>query len=353
MVPKLQQFTNGTGPLIYQTTQSVHPPAYHVPLYTESGPNSMNHTIYQHHRNIARVLDTSKHTKREKKQYYVNTAHLLYAYSNKRTICSAESTTDTKPVLSFTQRNYVLTDRSDIAEQYKRCINPSYIRPTRPKPETQHTCPECKTANRTLIVQLMDSTMQCMECGFCYYEPVLSSTPSYKYTRTARPTITLYKRINHFNDWLSQFQAKENMIIPDVVYANIIREMTKQRQSDITTARLRRLLRKLKLNKYYEHIPRIMHRLQGTSPPKISRHIENQMRCMFRQIQDSFMRHSPKSRKNFLSYSFVLRKFVRLLGLNNLVSHFPLLKSRSKLYQQDVIWRHICADMGWRFDPSM
>ena len=74
---------------------------------------------------------------------------------------------------------------------------------------------------------------------------------------------------------------------------------------------------------------------------------------MFRLIQEPFTKHSPKTRKNFLSYSFVLRKFVDLLGLTELKKSFPLLKSRSKLYQQDKTWALICKDLGWEFKPSI
>ena len=42
-----------------------------------------------------------------------------------------------------------------------------------------------------------------------------------------------------------------------------------------------------------------------------------------------------------LSYSYVLHKFVELLGLNEYKACFPLLKSRAKLHEQDLIWRNI------------
>ena len=62
---------------------------------------------------------------------------------------------------------------------------------------------------------------------------------------------------------------------------------------------------------------------------------------------------SKKTRKNFLSYSYVIRKFLELLGEDKYISYFPLLKSREKLYQQDVIWKGICAKLKWAFYPSL
>jgi len=58
-------------------------------------------------------------------------------------------------------------------------------------------------------------------------------------------------------------------------------------------------------------------------------------------------------RKNFLSYSYVLHKFCQLLELDHLLKHFPLLKSREKLHQQDKIWKLICRDLQWEYIPSI
>ena len=65
------------------------------------------------------------------------------------------------------------------------------------------------------------------------------------------------------------------------------------------------------------------------------------------------MKHCPKDRKNFLSYSYVLHKFVQLLGLDEFLACFPLLKSREKLHQQDQIWKKICEELKWEFIKSL
>ena len=66
-----------------------------------------------------------------------------------------------------------------------------------------------------------------------------------------------------------------------------------------------------------------------------------------------FFKHCPDTRKNFLSYSYVLYKFCELLELDHLLQYFPLLKSREKLQQQDVIWKSICKDLEWEYIPSI
>ena len=96
-----------------------------------------------------------------------------------------------------------------------------------------------------------------------------------------------------------------------------------------------------------------MNRLNGVQAPVLSREVEDKLRFMFREIQPSFIKHCPKGRSNFLSYSYVLYKFCQLLELDEFLPCFPLLKSREKLYMQDKIWQCICEDMGWEFIKSI
>ena len=48
--------------------------------------------------------------------------------------------------------------------------------------------------------------------------------------------------------------------------------------------------------------------------PKLSPYLEDKLKLMFSEIQEPFEKHCPPTRKNFLSYSYVLYKFCELLG---------------------------------------
>ena len=123
--------------------------------------------------------------------------------------------------------------------------------------------------------------------------------------------------------------------------------------SQLSTHKLREILKKLKLNKYYEHVPHIINRLNGVPPPTISRETEEELRRMFKEIQMPFHKFCPKDRKNFLSYSYVLHKFMQLLEMDEFLPCFMLLKSREKLHQQDQIWKKICEYLRWEFIASV
>ena len=116
---------------------------------------------------------------------------------------------------------------------------------------------------------------------------------------------------------------------------------------------MKSILKKLGHNKYYEHIPHIINVMSGKKAPSLSRKEEEQLRTLFKEIQIPFSNNCPASRKNFLSYSYVLHKFCELLEYDYLLPYFPLLKSREKLLQQDQIWKLICADLCWQFIESI
>ena len=158
------------------------------------------------------------------------------------------------------------------------------------------------------------------------------------------------------NFGLSQFQAKESTEINDNVINLIKIELKKQRIKNVELLELSKfksILKKLKLNDYYEHIPYIKSLITGKPAPTINRQTETKLKKMFDQIQEPFDKHCPPDRINFLSYAYVLHKFCQLLELDDFIKCFPLLKSRQKLRTQDQIWKGICSELKWQFYPSV
>lgn len=159
-----------------------------------------------------------------------------------------------------------------------------------------------------------------------------------------------------FSNGLSQFQAKESTEISDEIIELIKSELRKQRFKYLDYTKIdqvQKILKKLKLNDFYEHIAFIISKITGKPAPSINRETEETLKKMFDKIQEPFEKHCPKDRINFLSYSYVLHKFFQLLELDDYVKCFPLLKSRQKLRIQDEIWKKICYDCDWEFYPSV
>jgi hypothetical protein len=215
------------------------------------------------------------------------------------------------------------------------------------------TCGHCGSGDRAM--QLQDGYVFCRSCQTVEYVLVDHEKPSYK-DPPKEVAYFAYKRINHFNEWLNQVQGKETTEIPEEVYDLILLEIKKQKLTNmamLSKKLVKEILKKLRINKFYEHIPHIINRLNGIPSPHLSPELEDKLRHMFCQIQVPFFKHAPSFRKNFLSYSFCLNKMMQLLEKDQYLDSFPLLKSREKLHQQDMIWQKICAEIGWDFIPSL
>ena len=188
----------------------------------------------------------------------------------------------------------------------------------------------CSKCNNKININYIEGISICIHCGEQYNILIDSDKPNYK-EPTYESNYFAYKRINHFNEWLSQFQAKESTDISSEIIEKILLELKKERilnVANITNNKIREILKKLKLNKFYEHIPYIINKINGKPPPTITKEMEEKLRFMFKEIQTPFELHCPKNRKNFLSYSYVIHKFIQLLDMDEYLIHFPLLKSR-------------------------
>lgn len=240
-----------------------------------------------------------------------------------------------------------------IVEGYMSRVDPYYNPPAKPEEIMSH-CDECGSE---LVMYPNEAKLICTNPECAVEESILveCEKPSYKDPPREQSCFP-YKRINHFNEWLAQFQAKESTDIPDEVYDRIRIELRKERITNMAVlkhTKLKEILKKLGLSKYYEHVPHIICRLNGIAAPVLSAETENRLRHMFKEIQPAFIRHCPPERKNFLSYSYVLFKFCELLEMDEFLSCFPLLKSREKLHEQDKIWKKICEEMRWEFIRSV
>jgi len=218
----------------------------------------------------------------------------------------------------------------------------------------QEICPKCGTER---VLYQNEALLMCPNptCGETEIILMDSNKPSYK-DPPREMSFYSYKRINHFNEWLAQFQAKETTDINEEVYNSILLELKKERVTDmarLTPQKMKDILKRLGYNKYYEHIPHIINRLNGLPAPVMTRETEEKLRSMFKEIQAPFIKHCPEMRKNFLSYSYVLHKLCQLLELDEFLHCFPMLKSREKLHQQDQIWEKICEELGWEFIKSI
>lgn len=165
-----------------------------------------------------------------------------------------------------------------------------------------------------------------------------------------------YKRLNHFREWLNQFQAKQSPNIPEEVFIEIVRLLNKKKIMDLSTLKPKymkdNILKKLNYNQYYEHCVYIIYKLNNLPPPKITKDMEKLFISMFFKIQTPWELYKPPGRKNFISYPYILYKFCELLELDHLLQFFSLHKDSDKIMETDDTWEKICKHLQWEFIPS-
>ena len=292
----------------------------------------------------------------ELNEYYLENGCLLdQYYRSDKTNVNNDSGSG---ILSYFDKKEVDKNSVDNSSKVKNIMNEylsnidDHILTDKYKDINQDSCDIC---NGQMLMSDMSSEILCDSCGASKVIMIITDKVSYSDPQS-EITYYTYKRINHFNEWLAQFQAKERNDLPKVIYENIIEELNKNRhisQKDLKYNDIREILKKLKYNKYYEHIPHILSIITGKRAPTLDRKSEEILRSLFKEIQIPFMNNCPPARKNFLSYSYVLHKFCELLEYDHLLEYFTLLKSREKLHGQDIIWAKICKDLTWEYIPSL
>ena len=211
----------------------------------------------------------------------------------------------------------------------------------------------CERCNKgELIKSNHDGIMICNHC-YCIFKFLINNDkPSYK-EPPKEISFYAYRRINHFKEILSQFQAKESTDIPDDIILKIKNQIRKERISlnNLSNKVTKGILKKLGFNKYYEHIPFIKEKL-GIKPPIMSPQLEETLCNLFIDIQIPYAKYCPIDRVNFLNYYYTLYKLCELLGERSYLEHFPMLKDQKKI-EQDEIWKNICKELDWDFIPTL
>jgi hypothetical protein len=250
--------------------------------------------------------------------------------------------------------------KSDITDDYMKIIDPNYISFRR------ITCNRsdiyCENCDSKLIPS--SGFAVCYDCGMS--KPTVQQAEELGYKELQeldyRPQFT-YQKETHLEDWLRRFQAKENKEIPQDILDKVVLEAHKQRVKDLSTLtelQVKKYLKKLELNDYYDNVISIINRINKRPPFILTQEVESKVKEMFQQIQAPFEKYKDPTRKNMLSYSYLLHHFFLILGLPQFSKYFFLLKSPEKLRQQDQTFKKIVEELAktdpktpWKFYPSI
>jgi hypothetical protein len=304
----------------------------------------------------AKLLNSKEELENKKKEinenfnemdYYDKTGDLIIQYYELRNETKPQIK-ETKNILDFLGKKKIDKqegdiNRADLFDNYLKRIEGTRINIDDGTKRIKY-CEECN------IEKILDYSISAYVCQCCgnVEEIILDEDRQIK-------DYSPYRRINHFREWLNQFQAKQSPEINENVYKDIIIELNKNRITNLLNLnkkKMKFILKKLGYNDYYEHIHYIINKLSNLPPPKITRDMEKIFIKMFTKIEAPWEIYKQHGRKNFLSYSYVLYKFCELLELDHLLDCFTLHKDPNKLMENDEIWKKICTHLNWEFINS-
>jgi hypothetical protein len=306
-----------------------------------------------------------KELKQEKKKYLLDNSKYIFNYfEEKKKISSGDNNQNVKILNSFFKIKGKSDETSDlnnekysqskkIFQNYWRNVNnevihiQDYIIPS-------DICEECRKGE--LIPQEDEGILICNnnECGKYITYIVDTSKPTNKEPPN-EVSYTAYIRLNHFKEILSQFQAKETTQIPEEVIEAIRARIIKERITDMSLInydKMRDILRKLGLNKYFEHIQYI-NSIFGIKPPIMNEELHETLCVLFIEIQKPWATHCPANRTNFFNYTYTLYQLCVLLDQTQYLPYIPMMKDREKQLEQDMIWKKVCKDLDWEFFASV
>ena len=302
---------------------------------------------------LKEIKTTLRELKRQEKNYFLDNSSLVFEYfENKKKI--TEGTNKRTSLDNFfnidnTKVNEVAKERSNV-HKFLMNIDDSFIDVGNYVVQTD-ICQSCHQGEMIPIPH--EGQIVCNHCSTTLQYLIENEKPSYK-DPPKEVCFYAYKRINHFREVIAQFQAKETTQIPEEVLENVKQQIKKERigLDQITNKRAKDILKKLGYNKYYEHIPFIKDKL-GIRPPVMSHQLEETLCNLFMEIQGPYSKYCPDNRVNFLNYYYTVYKLCELLGQNEFLPFFPMLKDREKRIEQDDIWKKICEELNWEFIPTV
>lgn len=287
-----------------------------------------------------------------KNLYFLDLAEIYFKYDN-----TSEDNTESHSIMNNLVTVTKKINKEKFFDVYMRKIallNPEEEYTYEHSKFIDDECRDCKTKND---FDKCDGFLVCKICGTVKDILADSSKPSFKDKNTdIKPYPFSYKKLNHFNEWLCQIQGLEVTKISKEIFDKLRNEIKKERIDDnkqITQKKVREYLKKLKLNKYYEHVPFITLQLDGEAPPIIPENVQNELRKLFVEISAPFITYCPKLRRNFPRYTYIIYKSCEMIGYKVLLPYLPLLKTRSRLIEMDKIWKKICETFNFTFIPTV
>ena len=119
---------------------------------------------------------------------------------------------------------------------------------------------------------------------------------------------SVYIRSNHFEETLSEVQGLQTKRIPYSDFLLIKNNFVKRQTIEENIMFLRRILKRLKKNKYLKIVNNILTQLGVFTPPQISNNVKQMLMWKFEIVEHNFKKLNC-NRKNLIPNHYLLYKF--------------------------------------------
>ena len=217
-----------------------------------------------------------------------------------------------------------------------------------PKKNKRNFCIDC---NLEMLIDYQQSILVCTNCGLFNYYPVYVT--SYNHPMKPARRKCVYKRDDSFKTILNQFFYGGNKVVPDDIMKTIRDEIHDGTNIlynytiPLTIPILESILKRNKMMKYKNSIYFIFFKLKSQPLPYITTKEYNTILYMFNVVSNIYDKYRPKDRKSFLSYPFVLKQILIVLGKDDYAKYIPQLKTNSRQKELERIWELITKDPEW------
>ena len=214
-----------------------------------------------------------------------------------------------------------------------------------PKKHKRNFCIDC---DLEMLIDYQESVLVCTNCGLFTYYPVYVTSYNHPMKPVRRKCV--YKRYDNFKIILNQFLYSEKRVVPDDIMETIRDEIHDETNIlynytiPIMIPILESILKRNELRRYKDSIYFIYFKLSGIPFPNIDTEEYNTMLNMFNVLSNIYDKYKPKDRKSFLSYPFVLKQILIVLGKDDYAKYIPQLKTKSKQKELERIWELITKD---------
>lgn len=280
-----------------------------------------------------------------------NEEKVLYHYNSDQDHSNQQDLDDKDEILSN-----IHVEKARLVNEYSVLIDrTSHHR------EREYISNKCENCN--VIFKIIESFMVCEECGMCIETIELPDQPAFKEQQdyTYKTPFT-YDKTSYMLTWLKSIQAKDNIDLPNELIQKTKTELAKLKINEtrrVTYNTMRPILKRLKYNKYYQCIPRIIYTITGITPLQLTPDMEQQLLKCFKMIVETF-ESFKKDRKSLLSYSYIICKLFQMYDLHDYVQYLPMLKDNTKIRDHDNMFRNIINEIApkdpttpWSFTPTI